>query len=161
MVRIRKSINEEASILWNIQKQAFLPLYEKYHDKANPYLRGIEDITRRIESSMFRYYTILEDDKIVGGIVYRCRDAGEYYLQRVYIKPERQGKRIAQTAILLCENEFEDATCFTVDFPQDLEKNRRCYEKAGFCDTGRREEAEPGVVLAFYKKSITLEQDNV
>ena len=33
MVRIRKSVNEEASILWNIQKQAFLPLYEKYHDK--------------------------------------------------------------------------------------------------------------------------------
>lgn len=74
MVKIRKSMNEEASILWNIQKQAFLPLYEKYHDKANPYLRGIEDVAKRMELSMFRYYTILEDDEIVGGIVYRCRD---------------------------------------------------------------------------------------
>ena len=47
-----------------------------------------------------------------------------------------------------------DAKLFSVDFPEDLPKNRRCYEKAGFCDTGKRLEAEPGLVLACFEKRV-------
>ena len=61
--------------------------------------------------------------------------------------------RIALMA-MLCEKEFPDAKKFSVDFPEALAKNRRCYEKAGFCDTGRRLEAEPGLVLAAYEKYV-------
>ena len=61
---------------------------------------------------------------------------------------------MAQTAILLCEKEFPDAKKISVDFPEDLKKNRQCYETAGFFDTGRRLEAEPGLVLAAYEKRI-------
>ena len=81
----------------------------------------------------------------MGGVLYKCKgrttfienlEEGQYYLQRVYIKPEQQCKRIAQTAILLCEKEFPNAKCFLVDFPEDLMKNKRCYEKAGPCFAG-------------------------
>lgn len=163
MVSIRNTIEQEAQVLSEIQKQAFLPLYEKYHDEGNPCLRGIEDVANRLNSPFFRYYTIFEDEEIVGGVLYKCKgkcpffDAlkeGEYYLQRVYIKPDRQCNKIAQKAILLCEKEFSDAKSFYVDFPEDLIKNRKCYEKAGFRDTGKRLEAEPGVVLACFEKHL-------
>ena len=166
MIRIKETTREEAAVLAEIQKLAFLPLYERYHDAGNPCLRGVEDVANRLDSPYFRYFTILEDEEIVGGVLYKCKgkgpffdalNAGEYYLQRVYVTPERQSKGIAQNAILLCEAYFPDAVKFSVDFPEDLHKNRRCYEKAGFCDTGRRLEAEPGLVLACFEKSVQKE----
>ena len=163
MIKVRTTTENDAFLLSEIQKKAFTPLYERYHDKGNPCLRGIEDITNRLNSPNFKYFTIFEDEEIVGGALYKCKgkgpffdqlQEGEYYLQRIYIKPERQCKGIAQTAILLCEKNFMDAKLFSVDFPEDLSKNRRCYEKAGFCDTGKRLEAEPGLVLACFEKRV-------
>lgn len=81
-------------------------------------------------------------------------EEGQYYLQRVYVTPEQQCKRIAQTAILLCEKEFPNANCFFVDFPEDLMKNKRCYEKAGFVDTGKRLQEQPNLVLTCFEKFI-------
>ncbi len=78
---------------------------------------------------------------------------GVYYLQRIYIKPERQGNGIARTAILLCEKEFPEANIFYVDFPEDLVKNRKCYESVGFKETGMRKEVEPGLVLTCFVKT--------
>ncbi len=163
MIKIRTTTEDEAFILSEIQREAFLPLYERYHDEGNPCLRGIEDVANRLDSPYFRYFTIYADEEIVGGILYKCKgkgpffkqlNEGEYYLQRVYIKSEHQCKGIAQTAILLCEKEFADAKIFSVDFPEDLAKNRRCYEKAGFCDTGKRLEVEPGLILACFEKHL-------
>ena len=163
MVKIKATVPEEALLLSEIQKQAFLPLYDRYHDDGNPCLRGVEDVANRLNSPFFRYFTIFEDEEIVGGVLYKCKGKGpffeklkegEYYLQRIYIKPERQCQGIAQTAILLCEKEFPDAKLFSVDFPEDLVKNRRCYEKVGFRDTGKRLEADPGLILACFEKHL-------
>lgn len=99
-IRITKPF--EAEELSQIQKAVFKPLYEKYHDEGNPYLRGPEDILRRLNKSN-RYYTILHDGKIVGGIFYRLYgkrspsdeiDDGEYYLARIYIHPDYHNKKI-------------------------------------------------------------------
>lgn len=162
-ITIRATKENEALELCNIQKAAFLPLYEKYHDEDNPCLRGVEDVANRLNSEYFRYFTIFLDEEIVGGVLYKCKGRtpfvdclgdGQYYLQRVYIKPEKQCKKIAQTAILLCEKELSDAKCFFVDFPEDLIKNKRCYEKAGFMDTGKRLTVQPDMVLACFEKSL-------
>lgn len=163
MITISETVEDEAQILCDIQKAAFLPLYEIYHDSSNPCLRGVEDILSRLNSPCFRYFTIRFDKMIVGGVLYKCAgrgiffdklDAGEYYLQRIYIRPDMQNRKIAQNAILLCEKEFHDAIRFTVDFPVDLEKNRNCYTSAGFQDTGKRTEAEPGLILACFEKML-------
>lgn len=153
MKTIRMAEREDASILSAIQTEAFLPLWEKYHDQDNPCLRGEQDITDRLHSTRFRYFCILQDSLIVGGILYSRHGEG-WYLQRVYIKPDCQGKGIASAAILLCEHELEDAQVFTVDFPQDMQKNRRCYSKAGFTDTGMRIQTESGIILARFEKRL-------
>ena len=164
-VSIRATQENESPELCNIQKAAFLPLYEKYHDEGNPYLRGVEDIVDRLMSDYFRYFTSFSDGEIVGGVLYKRKgrttfcenlEEGQYYLQRIYIKPEQQCKRIAQAAILICEKEFPHANCFFVDFPEDLMKNRRCYEKAGFVDTGKRLQVQPGLVLASFEKRFPI-----
>lgn len=163
MITIRPTVEQDAEILCGIQKEAFFPLYERYHDEGNPFLRGTEDILKRLNTPYFRYFTILENEEIVGGISYKCMGRvpfidelkdGVYYLQRIYIKPERQRRGIARTAILLCEKEFPDANTFYVDFPEDLVKNRKCYESVGFREAGMRKEVEPGLVLACFQKRL-------
>ena len=163
MVEIRPTAAEDCARLLSLQKAAFAPLYDRYHDAGNPCLRGIEDISGRIGHPVFRYFTILEDGEIIGGVLYKIAGRtpfydpmpqGTVYLQRIYVDPARQGQGIARQAILLSGAEFPGAVRFLVDFPLDLEKNRRCYAAAGFSDTGKRLEAEPGLVLACWEKLL-------
>lgn len=163
MFSLRPTVPDDAPILCSIQKEAFYPLYERYRDQGNPYLRDERDILLRLDNPSFRYYTIYAQGRIVGGILYRIQGSTpfcpalplhEYYLQRIYIAPDMQGQHIARNAILLCEKQFPDARRFHVDFPEDLHKNRRCYEGAGFLDTGFRLAVEPTLTLAAYVKDI-------
>lgn len=161
-IAIRSTVPDEAEMLASIQQAAFKPLYEAYHDEGNPYLRDERDILCRFNEK-YRYFTILCDGEIVGGVLYRVSGKrspwdelgdGEYYLQRVYVDPACQNRGIARRAILLCEREFPDATVFYVDFPEDLEKNRRLYERVGFRDTGKRIREDGAPRLAMYKKTV-------
>ncbi len=160
---IRETKVSEANELLKIQKEAFKPLYEKYHDEANPYLRDIDDVIKRTEHKNFIYYTIFFEDKIAGGMYYRIKGKraggselknGEIYLGRIYIKPELQGRGIAKTAILLSETLFPKAKTIYVDFPDDLERNRKCYTNAGFVDTGEKLVEVGSPTLAMYKKEL-------
>ena len=159
-ISIKRTVPEEAEELAQIQKAAFLPLYEKFHDEGNPYHRGAEDILKRLNKNN-RYFTILLNEKIVGGIFYRCIGTrppcidigvGEYYLCRIYIHPDYQSMGIASKVILLCEKEFADAKEYHIDFPAIMAKNRRCYEKAGFEDTGKTLCIPNAPELAVFKK---------
>lgn len=162
-ISIRITTFSEAEELSRIQKAAFKPLYEKYHDEGSPFLRGPEDIRCRLNKNN-RYFTILYDGEIVGGVFYRLSGKrspsdvlgeGEYYLARIYIHPDYQNKGIAREAILLCEKEFPDVRFYFVDFPEDMDKNRRCYQSAGYCDTGDRIRVEGAPVLAIFKKTVS------
>lgn len=162
-ISIRITIASEAEELSQIQKAAFKLLYEKFHDEGNPFLRGPEDILRRL-NKFNRYFTILYDGKIVGGVFYRLYGkrspsdelgAGEYYLARIYIHPDYQNKGIARDVILICEKEFADARFYYVDFPEDMDKNRRCYQSAGYRDTGERICVEGAPSLAIFRKTVT------
>lgn len=162
-ISIRITIPSEAEELSRIQKAAFKPLYDKYHDPRNPYLRGPEDILCRL-NKYNRHFTILYDGEIVGGVFYRLSGKlspteeiaeGEYYLGRIYIDPGHQNKKIAREAILLCEKEFPDARAYYVDFPEDMEKNRRCYYGAGYRDTKERVCGAAGEpTLSLFKKTV-------
>ena len=162
-ITIRETQPSEAEKLIEIQRAAFLPLYEKYHDSGNPCLHGVEDILMRLNEN-YRHFTILADGVTVGAIFYRVHgkwfpdtflEEGEYYLGRLYIYPDYQGKGIAPKAIGLAEKEFPDAKRFFVDFPIDMEKNRRCYEKAGYRDMNLTLKADESLMLTYYKKEIT------
>ena len=162
-ITIRETCPEEAEELIEIQKAAFLPLYKKYRDPGNPCLRGIEDILIRLNEN-YRHFTILADGKTVGAIFYRVHgkwypdtflSEGEYYLGRLYIHPDYQGKDIAPKAIKLAEKEFPDAKNFYVDFPADMDNNRRCYEKAGYSYMNLSLRVDENLILTYYKKEIT------
>lgn len=148
----------DADVLVAIQRKAFKRLYDIYHDDGNPYLRGSDEIIRWLKRPNCKVFRIHADGVLVGGVAAWERNGlpGEYYLARVYILPEMQNKGIATQAVLLCEAEFPNASRWTLDFPADQDANRRCYEKAGYLDTGEtREQSEGKITLALYEKRIS------
>ena len=42
-----------------------------------------------------------------------------------------------------------------MDFPEGMEKNRRCYQSAGYCDIGERVCMEGAPTLAMFKKTVS------
>jgi GNAT superfamily N-acetyltransferase len=159
-ITLQPATAADVDALVDVQQKAFKRLYDIYHDEGSPYLRGADEILRWLERPNWKVFKILTDGAdgvLVGGIAAREQldNPGECYLARVYILPEMQSKGIASTAILLCEAEFPFATHWTLDFPIDQIANRRCYEKAGYVDTGEtREQSEGKIVLALYEKPL-------
>ncbi|NJP40806.1 GNAT family N-acetyltransferase [Oscillospiraceae bacterium HV4-5-C5C] len=148
---------DDAETLADIQRQAFKRLYDRYLDEGSPYLRGADEILRWLDRPNAKVFKILADGVLVGGIAAWERNgrSGECYLARVYILPEMQSKGIASRAILLCEAEFPNASRWRLDFPVAEVANRRCYEKAGYTDTGeRREQSGGAITLAYMEKKI-------
>ncbi|NLO47762.1 MAG: GNAT family N-acetyltransferase [Clostridiales bacterium] len=156
-VEIIPATAEDAEDLAAIQRLAFKRLYDTYHDEGSPYLRGADEILLWLEQPNWRVYKIVADGVLLGGVSFCEKNGmpGVYYLARIYVLPDYQGKGIAGAAILLCEETVTNAGVWTLDFPADQPGNRRCYEKAGYIDTGKRQEQSGGAItLAYMEKKV-------
>jgi GNAT superfamily N-acetyltransferase len=103
---------------------------------------------KRLTRPNWRIYKILADGIFCGGVAFyeRGETPGVYCLARIYVLPAFQNRGVASAAILLCEATVDNAALWTLDFPADQHANRRCYEKAGYIDTGERREQSGGVI---------------
>lgn len=153
-VRLLKATVDDAESLVSIQKKVFERLYGIYGDENSPYLRGTGEFYRWLGNPDAHVFKILADGVLCGGIPVLKKTDYEYYLLRIYILPQLQGKGIATEAIRLCEALFDDAKRWTPDFPIDQAANKRCYEKAGYIDAGTREAINDKFTLAVYEKVI-------
>lgn len=149
------AVVDDAENLTVIQKQAFERLYKIYQDEANPYLRGSNEIKQYIENGTRDIYKVFADDILCGGIAVRNNGDGEYYLNRIFISPQLQGKSVGRKAIELCEKYYPDAKRWTVDFPADQIANKKSYEYSGYYDSGLRETISDKLTLAFYEKAVS------
>ncbi len=156
-VEIIPATMRDAEALVAIQQKAFKRLYDIYHDEGSPYLRGEDEIAAWLDRPNWHVYKIHADSRLCGGVSFCERNGmpGAYYLARIYILPELQGNGIAGTAILMCERTVSNAGSWTLDFPADQNANRRCYQKAGYTETGeKREQSGGAITLAYMEKKI-------
>jgi len=153
-VTIRLSKLCDIPKLQRIQRAAFKPLYDIYNDEHSPYLRRFGELFKRMFFSReYHVFTILADRKITGSIIIKDLSGGDFTLTRISIFPQMQGRGIAARAIALAEALFPHAQRWIVLFPRDLDKNRRCYGKAGYCDTGKLERISERLTLCVYEKT--------
>ena len=161
-VEIIPATTADAKALVEIQRKAFKRLYEIYKDEGSPYLRGTDEVNEWLERPNWRVDKILADGALCGGVSFCERNGmqGVYYLARIYVLPELHGKGIASSAILLCEQTVVNANLWTLDYPVNEAANRRCYEKAGYADTGeRRDQSNGAITLAIMEKRISPFRD--
>lgn len=151
-VKIIKAQKKDATSLLDIQKEAFSPLYDWYIDEQSPYLHTIDMMIDRINRVDSDYYKILANGLLCGGLCVYKLENDFLWLAIVYIKPEYQNKKIAQTAISLAEGKYPAAKKWGLDFPIDQIKNKKCYERLGFKDSGKRNVINDKLTLAVYEK---------
>jgi RimJ/RimL family protein N-acetyltransferase len=152
-VRLEKATDNDASIIFDIQVKAFMPLLDKYKDfDTNPANETIERVITRINNPNGGFYKILVGNKLVGAICVFWKEEVQLWISPMFILPSYQGKGIAQKAITLIEEMFPQAT--TWELATILEEEQNCYlfEKMGYSKTGVSKKLNDYATLIFYKK---------
>jgi len=143
-----------AEMLLTLQKEAFAPLYALYQDEISPFMQDVEYIHRRLAFDNASYWKIYADGMLCGGIYTFKKGEGLYRLGIMNVLPAFQGKGIGRQAIALAEAAVPDALEWELDFPIDQAKNRKCYENAGYMDSGRRVVINERLSLAYMRKYV-------
>ncbi|MBQ4522007.1 MAG: GNAT family N-acetyltransferase [Lachnospiraceae bacterium] len=161
----------DAELIHQMKYEAFLPLYEKYHDdETSPVKESIDNVIWKLSNPNSEYYLIQVDGKNVGAIrIYRKCAKGEEgealvqninYISPIFILPEFQNKGIAQLAIQKVFELYEDTIIWRLDTIKQEKGNCHLYEKCGFVRVGEEHIVNELMTLIDYEKSVKSD-DNV
>ena len=78
------------------------------------------------------YYKIIYHNEIVGGITVTVMGKSYGRIDRIYVDPDYQGKKIGSTAIQLIEEEFPTVTTWDLETSSRQLNNHHFYEKMGY-----------------------------
>ncbi|MDX1805662.1 MAG: GNAT family N-acetyltransferase [Paenisporosarcina sp.] len=153
MVTLEKAVEMDASAIFRIQVNAFMPLLEKYQDfNTNPANETIDRVVTRINNPCGDFYKILVDEILVGAIYIFWKEQTQFWISPMFILCKYQGQGLAQEAITLVEKLFPHATSW--ELATIIEEKRNCYlyEKSGYIKTSKTKKINVNTTLGFYKK---------
>jgi RimJ/RimL family protein N-acetyltransferase len=81
------------------------------------------------------YLTIEVGGSVIGGMIVFGTD-GDYWLGRMFIDPDHQGRGLGSEALARLERKYPDATRWSLETPPWNRRNHRFYEKAGYSRAG-------------------------
>ena len=99
-----------------------------------------------------KYYKILFDDQIVGGIIVRVMGYQYSEVTRVFIDPFFQNRGIGTQAFEFLWAEFPEVKRWTLGTPAWNQRTRHFYKKVGFVEVG--EDGHGGVLFERKLESV-------
>lgn len=136
-----------------IQRAAFQPLYETYHDDMSPYLESKSVLLQKYLSPGTYGYLFVESGVPVGAV--RVRIDPEHKTAKISalaVHPLHQGCGIAQAALRQIEHIHDDVTTWHLSTILQEKRNCHLYEKLGYRQTGAFEQINDTMTLVFYEK---------
>lgn len=100
------------------------------------------------------YYKIVDDGRIIGGMIAFDLGGGHFELGRIYLDPVYQNRGIGTQALRFVEAAHPQATRWTLDTPSWARRNRHFYEKMGYVKTGELQPEGADFTLFLYEKRI-------
>jgi len=85
---------------------------------------------------MGKYYKIVDDYRIIGGIIVFDKGKGHYDLGRIFLHPDFQNQGIGAQAIEFMEKTFPQATRWTLGTPLWNKRTQHFYERMGYVKIG-------------------------
>ena len=158
-IELKLAAIEDAKLLHELQIEAFLPLYEKYHDDdMSPAKESLERIREKIEENHSEFYLIYLKKQAVGGIRIRHHYKGEKaehvsWISPLFIIPAFQGKSIAQRVIHQVFSLYPETLTWKLDTIKQETGNCHLYEKCGFVRSGTEEVINEQMTLVEYEKN--------
>ena len=151
-VTLSRATLADAQELWQMQKEAFQSLLDKYQDfDLSPACEPLEKVIMRLEQPISAMYFILADGVKVGALRVRTLDDGFKKLGPIWVMPSQRNQGIAQQAIRLAEDIY-GADYWILDTILQEPGNCHLYEKLGYRRTGELRPVNDKLTLVFYEK---------
>ena len=145
---------EDAELIWNMQREAFADLLERYQDtETNPASEPIDKVIMRLKQSFTYFYLLESDGEVVGAIrvVDKQEEGKNKRISPLFILPKYWNKGFAQQAMLAVE-EIHGSSGWELDTILQEKGNCYLYEKLGYQATGKQEQINERLTLVFYEK---------
>jgi predicted TIM-barrel fold metal-dependent hydrolase/GNAT superfamily N-acetyltransferase len=138
--------------VYDIQRRAYRPLYEKYQDaETSPYMESRETVLRKYTAEGTTGYVIEADGERAGAVRIIAKDDARR-VTALCVLPERQGQGIAQTALKAIEERHPAAKRWLLDTIAQEPGNCHLYEKLGYVRYGAPEKVNDRLTLVKYCK---------
>jgi len=98
------------------------------------------------------YYKVLNEGKIVGGVILFKKGRVHLEIGRIYIHPEFQNKGLGTEVLSLLERRNPGIKKWTLNTPAWAVRNQHFYEKLGYIKVGELT-TENGLGLILYEKN--------
>jgi len=152
---LQKATFDDAETLHSMQVKSFLSLLEKHKDHAtNPACESISKTLERINDPLRGFFKIMRNNVLVGGIAIKQTKSGSLFLGPIFVDPNFQNQKIAQTALKVLEDLFSDVEFFELAVIAQEEGSIHLYEKMGYVATGEIRKINEYCDILFYRKKI-------
>ena len=162
VIELKLATIEDAKLLHELQVEAFLPLYEKYHDDdMSPAKEPLEKVRGKIEEPDSEFYSIQFEGNDIGGIRVRHYQNGAKvenvnWISPIFVIPEFQNRGIAQRAIQEVFELYPETLTWKLDTIKQEVGNCHLYEKCGFVRSGTEEVINEQMTLVEYEKNCVI-----
>lgn len=146
---------DDAELIHRMKYEAFMPLYEKYHDdETTPVNETIDSIISKLNNPDSQYYLIRWQGENVGAVrVARRLKKDVLFISPLFILPEYQNRGIGQAVIRQVFDLYPDAVTWRLDTIKQEEGNCHLYEKCGFVRIGDEHVINESMTLVDYEKT--------
>ncbi len=161
VVELKLATKEDALILHELQIEAFIPLYEKYHDdETSPARESLEKITGKIMEDNSDFFIIEYNEEKAGGVRVRWHQGKTVYknvnwISPIFIIPKFQNKGIASKVIEQLFGIYPNTIEWRLDTIKQEAGNCHLYEKCGFVHAGEDIIVNEKMTLVNYVKNCT------
>ena len=154
-VKVIEFQKEFIDAVFDIQRIAYKPLFDKYHDTdTNPYLESKEEVLEKYMRPGTSGYVFLDEEIPVGAV--RIIARGDVCkVSALAVLPEYQNCGIAQAALKEIERMHSGCKCWILDTILEEKGNCYLYEKLGYVKIGEPQAVNEHLTLINYKKEIS------
>ena len=159
LIELKLVKKENAECLYNLQVEAFLPLYGKYHDDiTSPAKESLEKITQKIIEDNSDFYFILFNGEVAGAVRVKwhkgknvCENVN--WICPIFVILKFQNKGIAGNVIEQLFAIYPNTIEWRLDTIKQEARNCYLYEKCGFVRTGKEIVVNEDMTLVDYVKN--------
>lgn len=163
-VTLTLATKQDAALIHQMKYEAFLPLYNKYHDdETSPVKESIDKVIWQLTHPNSHYYLIQADGETVGAVRVRHTmepDAKETIetISPIFILPKHQNKGIAQLAMQKLFLLYPNTDVWSLGTIKQETGNCHFYEKLGFVKTGTKTVVNEKMTLIGYELNCKKER---
>jgi GNAT superfamily N-acetyltransferase len=157
MIRFEIATRDDAKALTEVSTRTFDDDSRQHGLGPRGGPPGYDSVEWQIKIIGFgRYYKILADEMIIGGLIAFPMGKAHYELGRIFIAPEFQNQGIGAQAIRFIEQRYPAAKKWSLDTPGWALRNQHFYEKMGYVKVGETspEKDGEGFSSILYQKNV-------